>query len=270
VIGIPFYLADPKLARLEKEMNDLEDRHEIMMYLRHEAGHAFNYAYALYRTPEWRDLFGPFRRPYRDGYRPVPFSRQFVRHIAGWYAQKHPDEDFAETFAVWLTPRSRWRERYKGWGAMAKLRYVDRMARRLRATEPVRPQGHTDITVEEMETTVEDFYKKAMEEEGGSVELALDTDLVDIFPVSKRRKKGTRAAADLLKENRKALIDKVTYWTGVQRPLVKRLVESIEARVGELGLRAAVRSEKENLTEVTAYATALAMNYLARGKFVQP
>jgi hypothetical protein len=188
VIGIPFYLADPQLARLEKEMNDLEDRDEIMMYLRHEAGHAFNYAYALYRTPEWRDLFGPFRRPYRDGYRPVPFSRQFVRHIAGWYAQKHPDEDFAETFAVWLTPRSRWRERYKGWGAIAKLRYVDRMARRLRSAEPVRPQGHTDITVEEMETTVEDFYKKALEQEGQSVELALDTDLVDIFPVSRRKK----------------------------------------------------------------------------------
>jgi hypothetical protein len=153
---------------------------------------------------------------------------------------------------------------------MPKLRYVDRMARRLRATEPVRPQGHTDITVEEMETTVEEFYKKALAEQGQSVELALDTDLVDIFRVSRRKKKGVRPAADLLRENRKALIDKVTYWTGVQRPLVRRLVESIEARVGELGLRAAVRSEKENLTEVTAYTTALAMNYLARGKFVQP
>jgi hypothetical protein len=250
-------------------MNDLEDRREIMMYLRHEAGHAFNYAYALYKTPEWRDLFGPFRRPYRDAYRPVPFSRRFVRHIAGWYAQKHPDEDFAETFAVWLTPRSQWRQRYKGWGAMTKLRYVDRMARRLRAVEPVRPQGHTDITVEEMETTVEEFYKKALEEQGSSVELALDTDLVDIFPVSRRKKKGARPAADLLRENRKTLIDKVAYWTGVQRPLVRRLVESIETRVGVLGLRAALRSEKENLTEVTAYATALAMNYLARGKFVQ-
>ena len=194
VIGIPFYLADPKLARLEKEMNDLEDRREIMMYLRHEAGHAFNYAYELYRTPEWRDLFGPFRRPYRDGYRPVPFSRQFVRHIAGWYAQKHPDEDFAETFAVWLTPRSQWRKRYKGWGAMAKLRYVDRMARRLRATSSrVRPQGHTDITVEEMETTVEEFYQKALEEQGQSVELALDTDLVDIFPVSQAQEEGRAA-----------------------------------------------------------------------------
>jgi hypothetical protein len=270
VIGIPFYLADPKLARLEKEMNDLEDRDEIMMYLRHEAGHAFNYAYALYRTPEWRDLFGPFRRPYRDSYRPVPFSRRFVRHIAGWYAQKHPDEDFAETFAVWLTPRSQWRQRYKGWSAMAKLRYVDRMARRLRDAEPVRPQGHTDVTVEEMETTVEEFYKKAIDEQTQSVELALDTDLVDIFKVSKRRKKGTRAASDLLRENRKTLIDKVTYWTGVQRSLVRRLVESIEGRVAALGLRVAVKEEKGNLTEVSAYATALAMNYLARGKFVQP
>ena len=124
VIGIPFYLANPDLASLEKEMNDLEDAREIMMYLRHEAGHALNYAYKLYRTPEWKQLFGSFRRPYRDQYRPVPFSRNFVRHLAGWYAQKHPDEDFAETFAVWLTPRSGWRKRYRGWGALAKLRYV--------------------------------------------------------------------------------------------------------------------------------------------------
>ncbi len=270
VIGIPFYLANPKLARLEKEMNDLEDRREIMMYLRHEAGHAFNYAYLLYRTPEWRDLFGPFRRPYRDTYRPVPFSRRFVRHIAGWYAQKHPDEDFAETFAVWLTPRSEWRKRYKGWGALAKLRYVDRMARRFRDTEPLRKRGHTDVTVEEMETTVEEFYKQAVEAPAQPVELALDTDLVDIFKVSRRRKQGVRPAADLLRESRKILVDKVTYWTGVSRPLVKRLVESIETRVGELDLRAAAEREKEHLTEVTVYATALAMNYLARGRFVQP
>ncbi len=103
IIGIPFYLADADLARLEKEIDDLEDEREIRMYLRHEAGHAFNYAYRLYKTPEWRELFGPFNRPYRDHYRPIPFDRNFVRHIEGWYAQKHPDEDFAETFAVWLT-----------------------------------------------------------------------------------------------------------------------------------------------------------------------
>ncbi len=190
MIGIPFYLADPKLARLEKEMNDLEDSDEIMMYLRHEAGHAFNYAYRLYRTPEWRELFGPFRRPYRDDYHPVPFSRRFVRHIAGWYAQKHPDEDFAETFAVWLTPRSQWRKRYKGWGALAKLRYVDRMARRFRDIEPLRKRGQTDVTVEEMETTVEQFYEQALAAQNQPIDLPLDTDLVDIFKVLQAAEEG--------------------------------------------------------------------------------
>lgn len=269
VIGIPFYLADPKLARLEKEMNDLEDSRQIMMYLRHEAGHAINYAYALYKTPEWKQLFGPYRKPYRDLYRPIPFSRSFVRHMEGWYAQKHPDEDFAETFAVWLTPGSRWRKRYKGWPALEKIRYVDRMARRLGKTDPVRPRGRTDITVEEMDTTVAAFYESALAEQPSPGDLPLDSDLEDIFKVGRRRKNGVRPAADLLREHRKSLVDKLTYWSGVQRPLVRKLVESIETRVGELNLRADVKQEKEYLTEITVYATALAMNYVARGKFVQ-
>ena len=178
IIGIPFYLADAKLARLEKQFDDLEDVREIRMYLRHEAGHAFNYAYKLFETPEWRERFGPFTRPYRDRYRPVPFHRGFVRHMEGWYAQKHPDEDFAETFAVWLTPRSRWRQRYKGWPAMDKLRYVDRVARKVGDTEPVVRLASTDITVEEMNMTVEEFFR-SQEPEAPPVDVALEHDLAD-------------------------------------------------------------------------------------------
>ena len=270
-IGIPFYLADPKLAMLEREMNDLEDSREIMMYMRHDAGHAFNYAYELFKSEEWNETFGRFRRPYREKYRPVPFSRRFVRYIAGWYAQKHPDEDFAETFAVWLTPRSQWRRKYKGWGAMPKLRYVERIARKCGELEPLRSQGDADLTVEQMDATVGDFYEKAVQQVQGSVtELPLDVDLRDIFNISQRRRRGVRPAADLLRESRKAVVDKVTYWTGVQRPLIKQLVESIETRTGELGLLADAKREREHLTEITTYATVLAMNYLTRGKFVQP
>jgi hypothetical protein len=269
VIGIPFYLADPKLARLEKEVNDLEDTRQIMMYLRHEAGHALNYAYGLYKTQEWRRLFGPYRRRYRDDYRPIAFSRSFVRHMEGWYAQKHPDEDFAETFAVWLTPRSGWREKYKGSPAMEKLEYVARTARQIGNTDPVRQRGRKDITVDEMETTVAEFYESVLNEQPSPGELPLDTDLRDIFNVSRRRKTGIRPAAELLRENRKPLVDKLAYWTGVQRPLAKKLVESIEARASELDLRADVKQEKAYLTEITVYATALAMNYVTRGKFVQ-
>lgn len=269
VIGIPFYLAHAALAKLEAETNDLEGAHEIMMYLRHEAGHAFTYAYKLHNKPEWKQMFGPFRRPYRDNYRPVPFSRDYVRHLPGWYAQKHPDEDFAETFAVWLTPRSNWRKRYRGWNAMEKLRYLDRLARQLGKTEPARRRGRADITVDEMETTVAEFYHQAAREEVAVTELTPDTDLRDLFRVSKRRKNG-QPAREFLHRHRKAVIDKVAQWTGAQRPLIKALMDTIEKRAGELDLRADQKQEAEQLAEITAYATALVMTYVTKGKFIQP
>lgn len=269
VIGIPFYLAHAALAELEKEAHDLEDPREIMMYLRHEAGHAFTYAYRLHKSLEWKQLFGPFRRPYRDNYRPAPFSRDYVRHLPGWYAQKHPDEDFAETFAVWLTPRSNWRKRYRGWKALEKLRYLDRLARKLGKIDPPRRRGDTDITVDEMEMTVGDFYHQNAREEVAVTELAPETDLRDIFPVSKRKKQA-RPAAEFLREHRKSVIDKVAHWTGAQRPLIKALVETIEDRTEKLDLRVDVSRQAEHLAELTAYTTALVMTYVTKGKFIQP
>jgi hypothetical protein len=271
IIGIPFYLASAALAQLEKETHDLEDAREIMMYLRHEAGHAFTYAYKLHNKPEWKQIFGPFRRPYRDNYRPAPFSREYVRHLPGWYAQKHPDEDFAETFAVWLTPRSNWRKRYRGWAALDKLLYMNRLARQLGKTDPPRRRGQTDITVDEMETTLSEFYhlQRAAQEEVAVSELTPDTDLRDIFPVSKRRKAAV-PAQEFLHQHRKAVIDKVAQWTGAQRPLIKNLIDTIEKRVGELELRADKTRVAEHLAEVTAYATALVMTYVTKGKFIQP
>ncbi len=268
IIGIPFYLATPELSQLERQLNDLEDAREIMMYLRHEAGHAFNYAYKLHRSPEWKQLFGSFRRPYRDHYRPVLFSKDYVRYLPGWYAQKHPDEDFAETFAVWLTPRSAWRKRYRAWGAMNKLRYMDRIARELGNIDPARRRGQTDITVDEMEMTVGDFYRQSSEEISLD-DVAFDTDLRNIFDVSKRRKTA-KPAEHLLNGNRKAVVDKVAYWTGAQRPRVKKLVELIEKRIADLKLFADSAREPEHLANLTAYATALAMNYLIKEKSVQP
>jgi hypothetical protein len=267
VIGIPFYLADPKLAKLERQMNDLEDEREIMMYMRHEAGHAINYAYRLYGTPEWRRLFGPFHRAYRDDYRPVPFSRKHVRHIAGWYAQKHPDEDFAETFAVWLTPRSNWRVKYRTWPALHKLKYVDRVMRRLRTVPPIVPTGEFDVTVEDLKVTVEQFYRRAQRPQSAAVKLALEADLTDLFLPRGRRLRNIRPSWELVEQHRKTLIDKITYWTGVRRPLVRALIERIIRTCRELQLHADTRREAEYLVELTAVGTTLAMNYLTRGRF---
>jgi len=132
--------------------------------------------------------------------------------------------------------------------------------------DPVRRRGYPDVTVDEMESTVAEFYHQAVAEEIPVVDLALDTDLLDIFNVSKRRKKTVRPAQEFLHEHRKALVDKVAYWTGVQRPLIKKLIEVIEKRIGELGLRADTSREAEHLAELTVYATTLATNYMTRGK----
>jgi hypothetical protein len=268
VIGVPFYLADRRLGELEAAVNDIESEKEIMMYMRHEAGHAFNYAYELYKTDEWRDLFGPFRRPYRDHYAFTPFSRNYVRHIAGWYAQKHPDEDFAESFAVWLTPRSKWREKYKNWPAMKKLQYVDRIAHEVGDQTPLRPLGEKDFTVEDMEETIEEFYRDSVRDESKAIaDLALDVDLDDIFwGVDDIAEDRARKASDVVAENRKEIVDKVSYWTGVRRSLVKALVETLIKKVDELNLVVDKKREGEHLVELTVYITTLALNHFAPRK----
>jgi hypothetical protein len=265
VLGIPFYLADPKLRKLEHAVDKLEDERQIMMYMRHEAGHVFNYAYRLYTTPAWRRLFGPFFRPYRDDYRPVPFSKNFVRHIEGWYAQKHPDEDFAETFAVWLTPRSPWRRQYKGWPALQKLRYVERVARAVADLEPIVNTGEVDITPEDISDTVEQFYERAAQERQARIDLALDGHLGKIFLARKRKE--SRPAADIVVRHKTELIDNITYWTGVQRPIIRGLIESVCRTCERLKLWGEVGEEPRYLVEVTTLVTVLAMNFLTRGRF---
>jgi len=265
VIGIPWYLGDPRAAQLENALNDVENDREVMMYLRHEAGHAFNYAYELYKTDMWRAVFGPFRRPYRDDYSFVPFSRDYVRHIAGWYAQKHPDEDFAETFAVWLDPSSRWRQRYRAWSALRKLEYVDDIVKQVGDLPPLRPAGETDITVEEMEQTVADFYEEALTDETHNIaDLALDTDLTDIFiaPESKHDNVEYRSARELLAEHRRDIADKVNYWTGVRRTLVRALLEAIERRAAEMELVAEVSRTRSHMIDLTVYVATLSMTFL--------
>jgi hypothetical protein len=265
VLGIPFYLADPKLQRLEKAVDALENERQIMMYMRHEAGHVFNYAYRLYTTPEWRRLFGPFFRAYNDDYKPVPFSKKYVRHIEGWYAQKHPDEDFAETFAVWVTPRSPWRRQYKGWPALQKLRYVDCIGRALADVDPIVKTGEVDITPDDISVTVGQFYAQAAEERQARIDIALDGHLGQIFLA--RRGAHSIPAEEIVSRHQPELIDKMTYWTGVQRPIVRGLVASICRTCKRMKLWGEVAEEPRYLVEVTVLATTLAMNFLTRGKF---
>ena len=261
VIGVPFYLADPRLARIEEEIAvEVEGEGDVMRYLRHEAGHAFNYAYRLYDRADWRQTFGPYSRPYRERYRANPFSRDFVRHILGWYAQKHPDEDFAETFAVWLTPGLDWRTEYRGWGALAKLEYVDRVLRDVGDDPPVVPPiTAAELPVEAMHYTVADHYKEYEEAIPIEDERHFDGDLKTLFAGGDEAP-GGEAAAAFLRRHRREVVGRIAYWTGEGTSAVRAFVDHLTERAAALGL--VVRGlEASTLIELTAFGTAVMMNY---------
>lgn len=269
VIGIPFYLADPQLLAIEDTLGaGAENERDIMMYLRHEAGHAFNYAYKLHETEDWKKLFGDFTKPYVDSYKPHPFSRKYVVHISGWYAQKHPDEDFAETFAVWLTPNSNWAERYKGWGALKKLQYVQQVCEQVGKNAPVVTLDERDMDVEQMEETVLDHYRQRMLEEKIDLSIGehLDQDLVALFEPDAV---GNTSADTLVRAERQALIHAVTQYSGVSRGVVKSVLDHLLERITALKLTVHRDKAREYMTRLTSLVTALAMNYLYTDRFFE-
>ncbi|PWT93810.1 MAG: hypothetical protein C5B54_01285 [Acidobacteria bacterium] len=271
IIGVPFYLADVRLSRLETEMAgeiEAESDEEIVRYLRHEAGHAFNYAYKLYETEEWHKIFGPYSRPYRERYKPNPFSRNYVRHIPGWYAQKHPDEDFAETFAIFIAPDSNWQELYKEWGCYNKLLYVEKVVRQWGQQEPKVTAENFD-TSEDLRSSVAEHYRK-YRFEPVQMPAYFDGDLKDIFerklPAGKEDSWTT--AHDFLKTQHRKLVRTIHYWTGLDDTLVRSLCLHLQERCKLLQLWSNPEKSTQRLIEISAYVTALCMNKLYRGDFV--
>ncbi len=271
IIGMPFYLADEKLSRLENEIMDgieAESDEDILRYLRHEAGNAFNYAYKLYETPEWHELFGPYSRPYREDYEPNPFSRNFVRHIAGWYAQKHPDEDFAETFAVWLTPNSNWRQMYAGWSCWPKLEYVSRIVAERGRTAPIVSAEDYD-SGEELAYSIAEHYRQFGHRQI-EVPAYFDGDLRDLFETGAPPDTDMAWlwAADFLIGRRRSMVENIAYWTGLNDALVRSLLDHFVERCREMNLWLLESKSIDLLAELTAYATTLCMNRLYKGDFV--
>jgi hypothetical protein len=270
VIGIPFYLADERLIRIEEEQTgDIETDQMLMMLLRHEAGHAYNYAYRLYQMPEWSDVFGPFRQPYRDNFRPNPFSRQFVRHIVHHqygrtYAQKHPDEDFAETFAVWLTPRSAWKRKYRLWPALRKLEFVDKLMRKVRRREPDRTEGRLCTPVESMDMLLAEHYGQRVERYRAAAQGYVDDKLREVFPPV--RGHSLALASDLIRKHQAQLNSQVMRWSGLDEDEVRTLLDKLEDRADVLCLQYRRKQLTVKLMDVTALATSLAMDFAYTGR----
>ena len=265
-IAIPFYLAHPRLVRLEhSQVLEVEGGTErwCLQLLRHETAHAFDSAYRLHRRRKWRDTFGRYTEPYQTYYRPKPYSRSYVLHLDHWYAQSHPAEDWAETFAVWLDPRSRWKKRYAGWPALKKLEYVDTLMRDIAGTKPLVASRERVEPLSRIKTTLREHYEDKKKRWGISHPEFYDHDLRRIFPPPPPGTRG-RSAAAYLRRVRPELRRAVARWTGEYQYTIDRVLEEMVERCTELSLRYDGDDELVKQDAILAL-TVQTMNYLYAG-----
>jgi hypothetical protein len=262
-IAIPFYLAHPRLMKLEKKMMlDVEGGtwSECMAILRHEAGHTVQHAYQLQRRRRWQQLFGPSSKRYPRYYRPNPGSRRYVQHLRLWYAQSHPDEDFAETFAVWLRPRSNWRTRYAGWPALKKLEYVDELMDEIAGKRPLLTARERVDPLHELGQTLGEYYRKKQALYAFDPPKTYDRDLYRLFSGEPRHRRSPPASI-FIRRHRARIRQLVAKWTGENQLTLDAVLDDMIIRCREHNLRA-VGSERKLFMDFTVLLTAKTMHAL--------
>jgi hypothetical protein len=267
-IAIPFYLAHPRLQSLERKMmmeveggRDVED---TMRFLRHECGHAISHAFRLIERRDWKVAFGPASREYREHYRYRPYSRNFVRHLENWYAQSHPEEDFAETFSVWLTPGLEWKARYRDWPACRKLEFVDRLMGELAGQAPLLSSRKRPYDVRRLRGRLRTHYERRRELYAEESPSFFDADLERIF-VDKAATTTGIPASRFLRRQRSAMVDAIAFWTGERKFVVDRVLKQLITRCDQLRLGVSGEQDRAKL-ETAAYLSALISNYLFTGR----
>jgi hypothetical protein len=266
-VAIPFYLAHPRLMRLEKsQMLEVEGGTPewCMQILRHEAGHAFDNAYALRTRRRRVRMFGRPSTPYPDFYLPRPYSKSFVLHLDSWYAQSHPDEDFAETFAVWLTPDSDWRVRYADWPALKKLEYLDELMGQIAGQPPVLTTRRRVEPLEQIRTTLRKHYARKREHYGVERPNFYDRDLRRLFSSDAEYRKNPRASR-YIHRIRRDVSRLVAEWTGAYQYTIDQVIQDMILRCDELSLRLKYPEVRTKL-DFTMLLTVQTMNYLHSGR----
>ncbi|NRA07096.1 MAG: putative zinc-binding metallopeptidase [Myxococcales bacterium] len=266
-VALPFFLAHPRLVGLERrQMLEVEGgtHAQCLKLLRHEIGHALHHAFQLQRRRRFTNAFGSTSRAYPKRYRPNPASRRYVLHLDYWYAQAHPFEDFAETFAVWLSPSSRWRKVYQGWPALRKLEYVDELMDELAGQRPsVRKRARVE-PLADLKQTLRAYYQAKRARFRGLTSAVYDEDLRRLFrdegDVGGRR---SESAVSFLRRNRARIRRMVAQSTGKHEYALDVVLGEMLHRCRELRLRATGR-ERALLVDLAILVSARSVEYVHR------
>jgi hypothetical protein len=267
-IFVPFFLVHDRLRALERTMMlEVEGGTPewFMKLIRHEAAHAYSYAYHLPRKKKWQQTFGrTSREETPDFYQPRPFSRSYVVNLDDWYAQSHPDEDFAETFAVWLTPGLDWRKRYADWKALQKLEYVDELMGSLAGNPPLHLPDYRVADYDCLNLKLKTYYARKRKLYEDTYPDFYDTDLRQLFPAAAGP--GRITASAYLRRRRRRLLNSVCQWTNEKKFRVNKFLARLIDRCDQLGLHV-LNDDPQQDFRVTSFITTLVMNYLFTGKF---
>jgi ribosomal protein L20A (L18A) len=271
-IAIPFYLGHPRLTKLEyRQMFEVEGGTDrwCMRLLRHEAGHAYDTAYRLHARKRWKQLFGDFHKPYPDHYRPRPGSDRYVLHLDWWYAQSHPAEDFAETFAVWLRPRSNWKKAYRGWPALKKLEYVDELMHSLAGRSPLSRSRRKVEPLSRIKKTLREYYAEKRATYGIAVSKLYDRDLMRLFPDNPDARGKHKTAAAFLKRAGPELCRAAAKGTGQQPYVVAQILQEVIVRCRELNLRV-TRPEEAVKLDTVVFLSVQTLNHFTNVHYKIP
>ena len=266
-VAIPFYLAHPRLARLElSQMLEVEGGTKAwcMRILSHEAGHAIDNAYRLQRRRRRQKLFGKSSTAYPEYYTPKPYSKSFVLHLDPWYAQSHPDEDFAETFAVWLTPHSMWRKRYADWPALKKLEYMDELMHEIARREPLETTNRVVEPLTRVRKTLRRHYARKRKHYGLDYPNFYDRDLRRLFSDAPEYDQNM-LAEKFLNRSRRDVRRLVGSWTSAYQYTIDQVLEDMIARCKQLSLRLTTSEDRAKI-DFTVLLTVQTMNYLHGGR----
>ena len=270
-IAVPFYLVNTRLKNLEKSLMlevEGDDPEWFMKLLRHEAGHCFDHCYRFSKRKKWSAVFGSPSREYQpETYRPQPYSKSYVKHLERWYAQAHPDEDFAETFAVWLRPNTDWKKEYQKWpGALTKLNYVQKLAGESVKLKNYAEKGRPPSAVANLTSTLAKYYQKRRRENADDYPDFYDTDLKKIFNGEASLSKREFSASRFMNRHRKAIVSTVAWATHERKFTIDAFVRRLSERAEKLELRLG-KSDTQTIMEVASFLTSLVKNYLFTGKF---
>ena len=266
--AVPFYLAHPRLAALERRMMlDVEaSTHDwCLRILRHEAGHAIDNATRLHRRPGYRMLFGEFSKAYPDTYRPDVGSRNHVLHLDCWYAQSHPAEDFAETFAVWLSPTSDWRRTYDGWPALSKLHWVDAAMHDLSRRPIPTPTPREHKPLHSLTLTLAEHYAQRIATYQNDFPVIPRRDINRLFVSTGRR----TLAAPLLARLKPQLRLNVNRWTGLPQLTLEKTLADLMGECRARNLRLS-RPPEQTKQDLVALLTAHSQTFLADARHPIP